>query len=281
MKRTLLGIAMLAFVMSVFGQANLLDGWNGTFDQPFDTVDNLNPWRYFDVGGPGTGGFELSDDSYEGAGAMKVVYPAGGVTDMGFDTWVPGWDGKIAVQPDCTYIVKFAAYLVEGGAPILHTTLGWFDNSGETPAVVGETSVQHTLGGFYQEYEHVGVAASDATSFWFGFRLLNEDGSRWPAEDNTIMIDEVQVWENKDATAIGEKAVNLVASFYPNPAGDMIRIKSETILTGVTIFNVAGQMVKEVSENFESINVEDLSTGMYFIKMDAESGSSTQKMIKK
>ncbi|MEN8155540.1 MAG: LamG-like jellyroll fold domain-containing protein [Bacteroidota bacterium] len=261
----------------------ILNDWNGTFDMPFDTVDNKNPWRFPEIDGPGTSYWELSDDSYEGSGAVKTFWPAGVTTELVFDTWGPGWDGKIEVLPDSTYVFKFAAYAVEGGAPILHTTLGFFDNSGETPAVAGETSMDFTLGDFYEEFEHVGVAPANTTSFWIGFRLFNADGSRWPASDYTIMIDEVQLLSTYDdpTVGIGQKAVNLVASFYPNPAGDMIQIKSETILTGVTIYNVAGQMVKEVSENFESINVEELSTGMYFIKMDAESGSSTQKMIKR
>ena len=126
---------------------------------------------------------------------------------------------------------------------------------------------------YYKMNEGSGTSVSDYTS-----------------TNNTTMgevADTQPVWTNQGAPVTVWTSVEMLNMnkssdhFYPNPVEDMIHIKSEFVLTSVSIFNIAGQMVKEVSGSLESINVEDLSTGLYFIQMDTKAGSSTQKMIKK
>jgi hypothetical protein len=63
----------------------------------------------------------------------------------------------------------------------------------------------------------------------------------------------------------------------PNPSTGHFRINSEKVITGYTVFNTAGQVVKQVSSlNDLSTNL-DLSgstKGMYFIKVKYEDGVS-------
>ena len=58
-------------------------------------------------------------------------------------------------------------------------------------------------------------------------------------------------------------------SLYPNPAFDEISISTEERLSDIRIYNTSGQLIKVVSnaENATKIDVADLPTGMYFVKV--------------
>ena len=69
---------------------------------------------------------------------------------------------------------------------------------------------------------------------------------------------------------------------YPNPVTSFLFIDSYIIeLTKVEIFSSLGKKVKEVTKDFKSINVGELSNGVYFIKAYSDNKIITRKMIKK
>lgn len=73
---------------------------------------------------------------------------------------------------------------------------------------------------------------------------------------------------------------NLAASFevYPNPMNNTLYINGD--VQDVTIFNAVGQQVLFV-ESRNEINVEDLSEGLYFVKISDKNGNSMVKKIVK
>ena len=74
---------------------------------------------------------------------------------------------------------------------------------------------------------------------------------------------------------------NNVASFeiYPNPMNNTLYINGA--VQDVTIFNAVGQQVLFV-ENTNEINVEDLSEGLYFVRIsDKKGGSVVKKIVKR
>ena len=73
---------------------------------------------------------------------------------------------------------------------------------------------------------------------------------------------------------------NNVASFevYPNPMNNTLYINGD--VQDVTIFNAVGQQVLFV-ESRNEINVEDLSEGLYFVKISDKRGNSVVKKIVK
>jgi hypothetical protein len=72
-------------------------------------------------------------------------------------------------------------------------------------------------------------------------------------------------------------------SLYPNPASEVlnIKVKSELDVKSVSIYNTLGQIIMTSihAENGE-INVSNLQSGSYFIKVFTDKGSSTAKFIK-
>jgi hypothetical protein len=69
-------------------------------------------------------------------------------------------------------------------------------------------------------------------------------------------------------------------SLYPNPASDYLSIVSETELKSVVIYSLQGQIVKSTTAN--QINISDLSSGMYLVKMtDLNDHTATQRLMVK
>lgn len=72
------------------------------------------------------------------------------------------------------------------------------------------------------------------------------------------------------------------ALIYPNPASNTVYIKTETTLKLITIYDISGKKVAEFRKPLDSkINIENLNSGMYFIKIDTEKNSVFRKLIKK
>lgn len=68
---------------------------------------------------------------------------------------------------------------------------------------------------------------------------------------------------------------------YPNPVRNSLNIDSKVInLTKIEIYSVIGKKMKQFTSNLTKINVEDLSSGLYLIKVISDEGSYTTKFIK-
>ena len=72
---------------------------------------------------------------------------------------------------------------------------------------------------------------------------------------------------------------NIQASIYPNPTSDILNIQTDESITNVTAYNIAGQKVLQAST--QTINVSNLKTGVYVLKVETAKGSATLKFVKK
>ena len=73
-------------------------------------------------------------------------------------------------------------------------------------------------------------------------------------------------------------------NFYPNPVEDKINIRfsPDIICEKVEIFGLDGKLYHEQNFNLETINIYDLSTGIYMMKLQLINGNIfTEKVIKK
>ena len=65
---------------------------------------------------------------------------------------------------------------------------------------------------------------------------------------------------------------------YPNPAQDVLSIESQQPIESVKIYNLQGQLIKKDSSN--SVDVSQLTTGLYFAQVTVEGNTITKKFIK-
>jgi len=73
-------------------------------------------------------------------------------------------------------------------------------------------------------------------------------------------------------------------TIYPNPTNNILNITSKQAieLQSISIYNVLGQMVVSVpnAKGVSNVDVSNLSTGNYFIKVVSDKGTSNSKFIK-
>lgn len=73
------------------------------------------------------------------------------------------------------------------------------------------------------------------------------------------------------------------ALIFPNPFNDYLNIKSDLNIKSIDIVDLNGRIIESFKQNVADtiLNLEKLTSGMYLIKIVTETGTSTQKVIKK
>ena len=69
-------------------------------------------------------------------------------------------------------------------------------------------------------------------------------------------------------------------SAYPNPCGDVLNISQNTTDTRYFIYDLNGSLIQS-DKAFSRINVSNLTTGVYFLKLVGKTNTQTLKIIKK
>ncbi|WP_439152366.1 DUF7619 domain-containing protein [Winogradskyella sp.] len=71
-------------------------------------------------------------------------------------------------------------------------------------------------------------------------------------------------------------------NLYPNPTKDRLNISCENIIDSITITTIIGQQVSSLSinNNYTELNIKELPSGVYLIKIISEKNSETIKIIK-
>lgn len=72
-------------------------------------------------------------------------------------------------------------------------------------------------------------------------------------------------------------------SIYPNPATDFINIaiQNNTVISDISIADMTGKIVLYQNKNTENINIQNLSSGLYFLSVYADGKKITTKFLKK
>lgn len=131
---------------------------------------------------------------------------------------------------------------------------------------------------------------------------LNGDGGYEPAVFNILYFASAQQTTNTvsstvrfdDYSLTAVPAINLLSldkvvaensfSVYPNPASNVVNIKSSTnsSIENISIVDLNGRTVKNnaVSGNEVQVNISDLSAGVYMMNISSDQGSVTKKIVK-
>ena len=92
------------------------------------------------------------------------------------------------------------------------------------------------------------------------------------AEDYTVTV-------LKESLAVSEIDKKINTILFPNPARDVVNIKNESELTKAEIIDMNGRKIIESAS--KTIDVSNLASGQYLIKMSFKNGTTdTQKLIK-
>jgi len=70
---------------------------------------------------------------------------------------------------------------------------------------------------------------------------------------------------------------------YPNPANSHFNISSKEMISSITVYDLAGRRVFEnqnIKQTQTQVNVQNLNTGAYFVKVNIDGATQTFKIIK-
>ena len=84
-------------------------------------------------------------------------------------------------------------------------------------------------------------------------------------------------------TGINNHLLNSIA-LYPNPANDVINVQCTMYdVQMVEVIDVYGKLIQtiNVTDNLSSINVSNLASGMYFVRVTTEEGVATKSFVKR
>jgi len=113
---------------------------------------------------------------------------------------------------------------------------------------------------------------------------IQQGGTQASYTESTMEIDYVRVYQ--EATASVSEINNLLnIKLFPNPVNDKLNIQFPLGLGEIkgTIYSLTGQKIQAFIQNSlkKTIEIYNLSDGIYFLKLETEKGTYTHKIIKK
>lgn len=86
-----------------------------------------------------------------------------------------------------------------------------------------------------------------------------------------------------EALSIPEKEQDHSVSVYPNPTYDIVKIKADSMIRSIQVFDIQGRilMTKLLSEENTSVDLSNYGAGIYYLKINTENGSKAEKLVKK
>lgn len=195
----------------------------------------------------------------------------------------PGWNPGVPVEPGSSIVLLGFDYkFLPVGNDIAEARLEIIDEMGNQ---LGQASLD--ISGVHNTYEYVytpiNVTQSGTPTFMYISFSMAKEGST-PAFGTRLIIDNVRVNfsnlivdENKGGAKVFPTAADNEINIIPNGFSNTISYK---------IINSEGRVVKQANVNQDSsyqytMDVSDLSSGIYFLNIQDDTRNSTKKFIKK
>lgn len=247
-----------------------------------------------------SGGSELFFSEYiEGSSnnkVLEIVNITGATVDLSTYTikksvnGAATWDTTIYSFPSSTEITNGDVYVVANSS----TSLGACDSSIDdlTGSSVLQFNGNDPVGLFNNDVliDIIGTLGGGSSNFAQNTTLVRNDNISSP--NTTYTPSEWTSFASNECSDLGthtavlgvEKLNNLsLVKIYPNPAsGNTLTVSTNQDLS-VQVFNILGKQVlaDTVSSTRTNVDISNLETGMYLIRLSSDNGSTTKKFIKK
>lgn len=97
-------------------------------------------------------------------------------------------------------------------------------------------------------------------------------------------VDNIQI-NNLPVLSTDEVGKKESIKIYPNPTAEILNIETDSKINSIAIFDAKGSLIKNFQEtgisNGKRINVSDLISGIYMVKVKTSTSEFTKKFIKK
>jgi len=113
-------------------------------------------------------------------------------------------------------------------------------------------------------------------TFYGAFNAADGNGS---STGDVIYTSQIAISES----TVGVENNNTIAiSIFPNPTRDYLNINSKNTINNIRVFNISGKQfinMPEVNAKFKKVNLDMLSGGVYFIIVEGNNFTKTEKII--
>ena len=122
---------------------------------------------------------------------------------------------------------------------------------------------------------YIDIQLENDTEYCYTVKSICNNGISGPSNEACIIT--------SNNESINEE--NTYFNIYPNPANDMLNIEANVEIEKVLIYDVFGKTQKlknSETQKFENtLDISDLNSGVYFIKITTDKGETTKLFIKK
>lgn len=304
MKKLLLSLLLLLFISNVNAQNIYSFGFDGTtseminagwsaINQSSPTYPTANKWNiptavptnYFPTGGQAGGTFSFATVNYQSTGTSATA-GSGTISNWLISPVITLENGNVISfytrtgKATPTKADRMQLRMSTNGMFSTDPLLGAADVGDYTNLLV-DVNPSLTVAGYPQnwtQYSYTVVGLSEPTTCRIAFRYFVTSGGPTGSKSDQIGIDTFSI----DTTLATDSFFASNYSVGPNPAYDFININSKTnaIINLVEIADVNGRVVKNVSDSVSQVNVSDLRSGVYILKIKNENGVGTSKFVK-
>lgn len=131
----------------------------------------------------------------------------------------------------------------------------------------------------WTQYSYTVSGLPTATNCKIAFRYFVTSGGPSGANSDFIGVDSFSV----DRPLSSDDFFKNNFSLYPNPVDNVLNIsvKNEMTINNLSITDLNGRLVSSSSSAISSVDVSNLSSGVYFVSIETNEGKGTSKFVKK
>ena len=247
-------------------------GNNGTVTLYFESIDYENTYYYTISESNGNIVTAITDDAT--ASTLYKNYTSNGQPITSF-----GNNGTVSLKNTfATGIKIFSDKIYLAGANKNYDLVLWrFNADGSFDTAFNKT-------GEYIETSHAGAEwaesfdiNSDGSIIAAGEYPLDPNANPWDSENNKIFLAKYLVDESLATENLSPQAK---VALYPNPVKDILYFSANGKVAKADIYDLNGRLVKAAAVSNNSVNVSNLSKGVYFIVLHTDKGVIKEKFIK-
>lgn len=245
---------LLFLLVAVFCSAFTMNAQNLLLDanEGFEGIDaaatGSSPYYWWGFYNNAASSATLTDET-------TIVHSGGHAAKVVVGTAAQPWEPQLANGKSLdlieghSYTVTFWIRAITGGGAIQAS-----DNGANAygPNLIVTTA--------WQQYSQTFTAATNEVSYQLWIHL--------GGKVDTYYVDDASLVDN--TTMSTKDFASKSISFYPNPVTSDLNISSETEIKSISVIDLNGKTVKTLksTENIKSVNLSDLSQGMYILSTD-------------
>ncbi|MBX2827521.1 MAG: T9SS type A sorting domain-containing protein [Flavobacteriaceae bacterium] len=97
----------------------------------------------------------------------------------------------------------------------------------------------------------------------------------------TLRINDMLTWYENSTIAGLEDTNSLQVTLVPNPVADILFIQSQEPVTQLTVFDVVGKSILKKHGNLDQLDLSQLPSGLWFIKLESLQDTAVKRIVKR